>query len=160
MSKIRSQENSAPSNRAIENMIQQHDIILFDAICVLCNAWTEFLIKYDVDARFKLASVQSDTGQAILKYYQMPTDHFDTMLVVKNGQMYTESTAFLKVIEDLGQPFSSLKVGYVMPKLLRDFLYRRVAFNRYRLFGKMQHCTLPSAENKQHFLENVVNGKI
>jgi predicted DCC family thiol-disulfide oxidoreductase YuxK len=72
--------------------------------------------------------------------------------------MYTESTAFLKVIEDLGQPFSSLKVGYVMPKLLRDFLYRRVAFNRYRLFGKMQHCTLLSAENKQHFLENVING--
>ncbi len=158
MSKISTENHIALSKDSIEHIIQQHDIVLFDAICVLCNAWTEFLIKYDVDARFKLASVQSNLGQAILKYYQMPTDHFDTMLVVKNGQMYTESTAFLKVIEGLGQPFSSLKIGYVMPKLLRDFLYRRVAFNRYRLFGKMQHCTFPSAENKKHFLEHVTNG--
>lgn len=158
MSKISTKNHIALTKDSIEQIIQQHDIVLFDAICVLCNTWTEFLIKYDIGARFKLASVQSDLGQAILKFYQMPTDHFDTMLVVKNGQMYTESTAFLKVIEDLGQPFSSLKVGYVMPKLLRDFLYRRVAFNRYRLFGKMQHCTLLSAENKQHFLENVING--
>ena len=160
MSKISTENHIALTKDNIEQIIQQHDIVLFDAICVLCNAWTEFLIKYDIDARFKLASVQSDLGQSILKYYQMPTDHFDTMLVVKNGQMYTESTAFLKVIEDLGQPFSSLKVGYVMPKLLRDFLYRRVAFNRYRLFGTTDHCILPSVENKQHFLENVVNGKI
>ena len=157
MSKISTENHIALTKDNIEQIIQQHDIVLFDAICVICNAWAKFLIKHDPRAQFKLASVQSPLGEAILKYYQMPTDHFDTMLVVKNGQMYTESTAFLKVIEDLGQPFSSLKVGYVMPKLLRDFLYRRVALNRYQLFGTTDHCILPSAE-KQHFLENVING--
>lgn len=82
----------------IEEIIQQYDIILFDEICVLCNAWAKFLIQHDTQARFKLASVQSPLGQAILNYYQMPTEHFDTMLVIKNGQASLESTAFLKVI--------------------------------------------------------------
>ncbi len=147
-------ENNAVS---IEKIIQQHNIVLFDALCVLCHGWTKFLIKNDIEARFKLCSVQSDLGQAILEYYQMPTDHFDTMLVVKNGDMYTESTAFLKVIEDLRLPFSSLKIGYLMPRLIRDFLYRRVALNRYRLFRKMEYCALPSADNKHHFLENFID---
>ena len=42
----------------IEDIIQQHDIILFDAICVLCNGWAKFIIQYDKHAQFKLASVK------------------------------------------------------------------------------------------------------
>lgn len=144
----------------IEEIIQKHDIILFDEICVLCNGWAKFLIKHDTDAKFKLASVQSPLGQAILKYYQMPTDHFDTMFVIKNGHVYSESTAFLKVIEDIKFPFYLLKIGYLAPRFLCDFLYRRVALNRYQLFGTTNSCLLPSIENKQHFLENAVHGNI
>lgn len=140
----------------IEKIIQQYDIVLFDEICVLCNGWAKFLIQHDMQARFKLASVQSALGQEILKYYAMPTDHFDTMFVIKNAQLYSESTAFLKVIQEIKFPFSILKIGYVIPKFIRDFLYRRVALNRYRLFGKTDHCLLPSVQNKKHFLENVV----
>jgi predicted DCC family thiol-disulfide oxidoreductase YuxK len=95
----------------IEEIIQQHDIILFDEICVLCNGWAKFLIKYDTQAQFKLTSVQSPLGQDILRHYQMPTEQFDSMLVIKNGQAYSESTAFLKVIESLGRPFFIFKNG-------------------------------------------------
>ena len=52
----------------IEDIIQQYDIILFDAICVICNGWAKFLIKYDQHAKFKLVSAQSPLGEAILKY--------------------------------------------------------------------------------------------
>lgn len=141
----------------IQRMTQQYDIVLFDEVCVLCNTWAQFLIQHDQHAQFKLASVQSPLGQAILKYYQMPTEHFDTMLVVKNGQMYTESTAFLQVIQDIHFPFSVGKIGYVIPKSIRDFLYRRVALNRYRLFGTTETCILPSKSNQKHFLENIVH---
>lgn len=148
--------NPQQQNVEIATLIQQHDIVLFDAICVLCNGWAKFLLRHDTASRFKLASVQSPLGQEILKYYQMPTDHFDTMLVIKNGQLFTESTATLKVIEELGFPFSSSKIGYLIPKFLRDFLYRRIALNRYTLFGTTDHCLLPSKENRQHFLENII----
>ena len=74
----------------IEAIIQQHDIILFDEICVLCNGWAKFLIKYYTLAQFKLTSVQSPLGQDILRHYQMPTEQFDSMLVIKNGLWDTQ----------------------------------------------------------------------
>ncbi|WP_445117002.1 thiol-disulfide oxidoreductase DCC family protein [Acinetobacter sp. WZC-1] len=141
----------------IEAIIQQHDIILFDEICVLCNGWAKFLIKYDTQAQFKLTSMQSPLGQDILRYYQMPTEYFDSMLVIKNGQAYSESTAFLKVIESLGLPFSCLKMGYLIPRFIRDFLYRQIAFNRYRLLGTTDQCLFISSRHQQHFLEYAVD---
>ncbi len=140
----------------IEDIIQQYDIILFDAICVICNGWAKFLIKYDKPAKFKLVSAQSPLGEAILKYYAMSTEHYSTMLVIKDGQLYTESTALLKVMQHLGLPFSLMNSGYLIPRFIRDFLYRRVALNRYQLFGTTNNCLLPSAENKSHFLEHAI----
>ena len=146
----------------IDSITQQHDIILFDAICVICNGWAKFLIQHDQHQKFKLASVQSPLGEAILKHYGMSTEHYSTMVVILNGQRYLESMALLKVMQHLGLPFSLMNSGYLMPRPLRDFLYRRIALNRYQLFGTTDQCLLPSAENKQHFLESVVyiNGEI
>lgn len=137
----------------LEKLLQQHNIILFDEVCVLCNGWVRFLLKYDQIPTFKIASVQSPIGQQILAYYQMPLDHYDTMLTVYHGQFYTESTAFLKVMQHLGFPFSFVAIGLVVPNSIRDFFYKIIAHNRYQLFGKTNQCAVPSAQNKQHFLE-------
>ena len=117
----------------VQQLIQQHDIILFDAICVVCNRWANFLIRNDQQLKFKLASAQSELGVAILQHYGMSTTHYTTMIVIINGQLYTESTALLKVMQHLGLPFSIMNAGYFIPRPIRDFLYRRVALNRYQL---------------------------
>lgn len=140
----------------IEHIIQQHDIILFDAICVVCNGWAKFLIKHDRKSKFKLVSAQSPLGEEILQHYSMSTTHYTTMVVILNGQLYTESTALLKVMQHLGLPFSVMNLAYLVPSSIRDFLYRRVALNRYQLFGTTDNCLLPSAENKSHFLEHAI----
>ena len=140
----------------IESMIHTHDIILFDAVCVICNGWAKFLIKYDKNIQFKLVSAQSALGTALLEYYEMSTEHYTTMVVVKDGVLYTESTALLKVMQHLGLPFSLMSAGYLIPRPIRDFLYRLVALNRYKLFGKTNSCLIPSSENKRHFLEDVI----
>jgi predicted DCC family thiol-disulfide oxidoreductase YuxK len=140
----------------IATIIQKHDIILFDAVCVICNSWAKFLIKYDQHSKFKLVSAQSALGEQILHYYGMSTTHYTTMVVILNGQRYTESTALLKVMQHLGLPFSLMNAGYLLPRPIRDFLYRRIALNRYQLFGTTNNCLLPSAENKSHFLEHAI----
>ncbi len=143
-------------SKNIEDIIQSHDIILFDAVCVICNGWAKFLIKYDKKIQFKLVSAQSELGTALLKHYQMSTEHYTTMVVIKDGKLYTESTALLKVMQHLGFPFSLMNAGYFIPRFIRDFLYRLVALNRYKLFGKTDSCPIPSHENKRHFLEEAV----
>ena len=143
-------------SKNIEDIIQSHDIILFDTVCVICNGWAKFLIKYDKKIQFKLVSAQSELGTALLKHYQMSTEHYTTMVVIKDGKLYTESTALLKVMQHLGFPFSLMNAGYFIPRFIRDFLYRLVALNRYKLFGKTDSCLIPSHENKCHFLEEAV----
>ena len=143
--------------KLINDILQQHDIILFDAVCVICNAWAHFLLRHDPQAKFKLASVQSPIGEKILKHYGMSTTHYSTMVVILNEELYTESTALLKVMQHLGLPFSMMNAGYFIPRPIRDFFYRRVALNRYQLFGTTNNCIIPSADNKQHFLEYLVN---
>ncbi|OTG84296.1 thiol-disulfide oxidoreductase [Acinetobacter sp. ANC 5054] len=137
----------------IKVLIQDHDIILYDAVCVICSGWAKFLIKYDKSIQFKLVSAQSPLGVQLLEHYQMSTELYTTMVVVKDQVLYTESTALLKVMQHLGLPFSLMNFGYLMPRPIRDFLYRRVALNRYALFGTTNQCLIPSAENRKHFLE-------
>ena len=42
--------------------------------------------------------------------------------------------------------------GYALPKRLRDPLYRWVARNRYRWFGRRAQCFVPSATDHELFL--------
>ena len=136
--------------------IQQHDsVILFDGVCKLCNAWSNFIITYDVDKRFKLASVQSDEGKAILRHFGYPTDVYETMLVVEGTVCFEKSDAFFAVIKKLNYPWKLLTVFRVIPIPVRNWLYDRVALNRYQLFGKYDYCTLPTQDHDGRYL----NGK-
>ena len=128
-------------------------VILFDGVCKLCNVWSQFIIKVDTQQRFKLCSVQSPEGRNILRHFEMPTDHFDTMLYVEGNQCYDKSDAFLNVINKLGLPWRLLYLFKIIPKGLRNWLYDRIALNRYNLFGKYDSCLLPTKENENRFLK-------
>jgi predicted DCC family thiol-disulfide oxidoreductase YuxK len=129
-------------------------VILFDGICKLCNIWSKFIIKHDNRQRFKLCSVQSPEGQSILEYFNMPTDYFDTMLYVEGNQYFDKSDAFLNVVNKLGFPWRILYVFKIIPSGIRNWLYDRVALNRYSLFGKYDSCMMPDKENDNRFLKN------
>jgi len=128
-------------------------VILFDGVCKLCNVWTQFIVKVDTQQRFKLCSVQSPEGQSILNHFKMPTDHFDTMLFVEGNQYSDKSDAFLNVVNKLGFPWRLLYIFKVLPKGIRNWLYDRIARNRYYLFGQYDTCMLPSKENENRFLK-------
>ena len=138
----------------LEQLIQTHNIILFDGVCVLCSAWANFMIQHDPQYQFKLVSAQSKLGQQLLSTYQLPTDHFETMVLLEQGQLYTESTAFLRIIQRVDFPYSILKYGKVIPKAVRDFAYRRIALNRYWLFGQTEQCYVVTPDIQQHFLSD------
>lgn len=127
-------------------------IILFDGVCKLCNAWCNFIIKYDKHHVFKLTAMQSDTGLAVLKYLKQPTDHFETMLYIENNIVYEKSTAFIKVVEHLPYPVKLLFLLKLIPNFIRDFIYDRIALNRYKLFGKYKECRLPKKDHGSHNL--------
>ena len=138
------------------NVDENDCVILFDGVCKLCNVWSKFIIKYDNQRHFKLCSVQSPEGQSILAHFSMPTDHFDTMLYVEGKQYFDKSDAFLNVVNKLGFPWRILFVFKIIPTAIRNWLYDRIALNRYSLFGKYDSCMMPNKENDDRFLNKKV----
>lgn len=132
-----------------------HDsVILFDGVCKLCNAWSNFIIRYDIDKKFKLASVQSEEGQDILRHFGYPTDVYETMLVVEGARCYEKSEAFFAVVRKLRFPWKILLCFRLLPLSLRDWLYLRIALNRYRWFGRYDYCSLPDPDHESRYLKS------
>jgi predicted DCC family thiol-disulfide oxidoreductase YuxK len=139
--------------KVISDAIENDRIILFDGVCKLCSAWSKFLIKYDKSHEFKLCSVQSAEGKAILDYFGYPEDYCETMLLVDGAKSFEKSEAFFKVMNGLGWPWKAITIFKVLPLNIRDWLYDRIALNRYALFGKYEYCLFPSADHNGRFLD-------
>jgi len=139
-------------NKLPPNVSDGDQIILFDAVCKLCNGWSRFIIRFDKEHRFKLCSVQSEQGRAILQWFDYSLDQFETMLLVQDGRAIAKSNAFLEVVRQLPLPWSLISVLKVFPQVIRDWCYDRIALNRYVLFGKYNYCILAPADHKQRFL--------
>ena len=96
--------------------------------------------------------MQSEKGQDILNHLKLPTDKYESMLYIEEHCVYKKSTAFLKIIQQLPFPIRILIILKYTPKYFRDFLYDKIANNRYKLFGKFDKCMLPKEEHKHRFL--------
>jgi predicted DCC family thiol-disulfide oxidoreductase YuxK len=100
--------------------------------------------------------MQSTQGQSILKHFSLATEHFDTMLYVQGNQLFDKSDAFLNIVKELGLPWRLFYVFKILPKSIRNWLYNRIALNRYLLFGKYESCMLVSKEDEHRFLKGKV----
>lgn len=82
----------------------------------------------------------------------MPLTEFETVLLFKDQQLFTRSTAALQIAAELKWPWKVLRVFLWLPSWLRDPLYVLVAKNRYRLFGQRQTCRVPTSAEKEKIL--------
>ncbi len=141
------------NNELPPNISKTDNVILFDGVCKLCNAWSNFIIKHDQQYLFKLCSVQSEAGKKILVHFGFPADFYETMLFVEGNKCYKQSDAFFKVVAKLGYPWKAACLFWLIPKPIRNWMYDRIALNRYRLFGKYDYCSLPAADHEARYLD-------
>jgi predicted DCC family thiol-disulfide oxidoreductase YuxK len=127
-------------------------IILFDGVCNLCNDAVQFVIKHDPAAKFKFASLQSDYGQAKLKAFNLLSNNLNSFVYLDNGQAFTASTAALKVAKQLRGPVKLLYGFIIVPRFIRDAVYKLIARNRYQWFGKKNECMVPAPSLNNRFL--------
>lgn len=126
-------------------------IVLFDGECLLCEGSVQFIIKRDPELHFRFAALQSEIGQRYLAQGpQLPADSF---ILIEQGQYYASSTAALRVVKRLKGLWPLLYVFIIIPPPLRNAVYRWVARNRYRWFGKRDACMMPTPEMRRHFLQ-------
>jgi predicted DCC family thiol-disulfide oxidoreductase YuxK len=134
-------------------------IVLYDGVCGLCNRSVQFLLKHDKQARFRFASLQSDFAGKVLGRHGLDPKDLDTVHVVENYDQPDErvlqrSDAVLRAGRELGGFWgASSSVARVIPRPLRDLVYKLVATNRYRVFGKYDACMLPDPNQRSRFLD-------
>ncbi len=126
-------------------------IILFDGECNFCDQSVQFIIKRDPKGYFKFASLQSKIGKELLNKYNAPKD-IDSFVLIEDNYCYFKSSAALRVCKNLRGAWKLLYVFLVLPKTFRDFFYEKIAKNRYKWFGKIESCRIPSPEERKRFL--------
>ena len=127
--------------------------VFFDGVCNLCNRSVNFLISKDKKEVLKFASLQSEYAQNTIPKELLNRENLDTIIVYSDGQFYDRSNAVLKLCKILGGGFYVFLIGYLIPRFIRDGLYRFIATNRYRWFGRQSQCRVPTPDLKERFLE-------
>ena len=133
--------------------IMREKIILFDGICNLCNGSVIFVLKHEKDSTFRFASIQSVTGQELLKWCRLPSDYSEAVIYIDKGKVHSGSTAALKSGQGLLSPWSVLaSIGLIVPRFIRDWVYGQIARRRYRWFGRKDVCMVPTENLRARFL--------
>jgi predicted DCC family thiol-disulfide oxidoreductase YuxK len=133
-------------------MSESHPVIVFDALCVLCSANAQFVLRHDRKGRFRLAAMQGETGIALYKRFGIDPSSPETLIVVSGGTALRNSDAVLAIWSGLGWPWKGLAMLRLIPRPLRDFIYLLIARNRYRLFGKRDTCWVPNPDQAERIL--------
>jgi predicted DCC family thiol-disulfide oxidoreductase YuxK len=127
-------------------------LVVFDGVCVLCSGFAKFVLKRDKTFAFRLTTAQSALGQALYRHYGLDTETFETNLVIADGRAHGKLDSVAVTGERLGGSWRALGLLRLLPRGLADWLYDRVAQNRYALFGRREHCMLPLPQWRERFL--------
>ena len=128
-------------------------IILFDGVCNLCNGFVRFVIRRDDRNVFRFGSLQSDGAKKLLKPFGSEHLELTSIVLLDGGNISTGSDAVLKIARELRGMWSLLYAFIIVPKIIRDSVYRLVARYRYRVFGKRDSCMIPTPELRNKFIE-------
>jgi predicted DCC family thiol-disulfide oxidoreductase YuxK len=128
-------------------------VIVFDGVCHLCTGFAKFVIGHDHAERFLFMAAQSPRGETLYRRLGLKTDDLETNLLILDGRVYTELDAFIEISRRFGGLWRLTPSLYALPRPIRDWLYLRIARNRYRWFGKRDICFMPTPELSARFLD-------
>lgn len=134
---------------------ENKSIILFDGVCNLCNSSVQFILKKDKKNKFLFASLQSDAAKNILLHKNnenLIKGDLNTIYLIKDNVTHSESTAILLILKQLRLPYNLLYIFIIIPKFIRNYLYKIISKNRYKWFGKKDSCMVPKKEYLDKFL--------
>lgn len=128
-------------------------VVLFDGLCGVCDSMVRFILKRDKKDKFRFAALQSHAGRAIVVNHGGDPDKVTTLYVIReDGRMLVRGRAALFVARELGGIWRLSAVFSIIPTRMLDWAYDVFAKNRYRWFGELDSCVVPSPETRQKFL--------
>lgn len=133
-------------------MTSEAPVWLFDGVCVLCSRSVAFLLLHERDHLVRFVSIQSIEGQLLARRHGLDPSDPESFLFIDHNVALAASDGLYALAAHLKAPMRWLRLLVVVPKPLRDWVYYRIARNRYRLFGKMETCLVPPPAQRDRFV--------
>lgn len=137
-------------------------LVIFDGHCGFCNGSVRWFLRRDTQARLRFVPSQSPkVAELLARHGFAPSDLEtgpDTILVVRdafgpNEQVLTRTDATVAMLNELSRPWPSIaRIFGWIPRAIRDLGYRLVARWRYRIWGRLDSCPLPTPAERGRFL--------
>jgi len=131
-------------------------LVLFDGVCGFCDDAVQWLIQRDSQARLHFAPLQGTTAAALRRRHPRLPDDLDSMVYVDASdgreRVYLRSEAVFRVCAELDSAPRWLVWLSRLPRPLAELGYRVFARLRYRLFGRLDACRIPTPEQRARFL--------
>lgn len=119
-------------------------VVFFDGKCGLCYRSMKFFQSIDVERRLGFAELEGEAGQELRQRHPELADVDSVVLVEgwKTGDevVRTHSSAVLHIFKHIGGIWFIFYLGIVIPRVIRDRIYRWVARNRRKWFGGPEAC--------------------
>jgi predicted DCC family thiol-disulfide oxidoreductase YuxK len=126
------------------------DLIVYDAQCILCSSFVNFVVKHDRRRRFRLVAAQSAFGRSLYVNTGLSSDALETNLTIVNGRTHTKLGAFAAAMNAIGWPWIP-SLARLVSWSVNDFPYDRVARNR--LVFNRGRCPVPTADMLARLVE-------
>lgn len=127
-------------------------LVIFDGICNLCNGAVQWIIRRDPTMNIRFVALQSPKAQQILRNHGINGHTIESIIVIDTERVYSESDAALRICRYLRWPWPIIYHLRIIPRPWRDAIYRWIARNRYRWFGKRVQCMIPTPTQQNRFL--------
>lgn len=128
-------------------------ITVMDGECALCSFGARMIARFDRKAQFRICPGQTALGAALLGHYGLKPDDPESWLLIMDGRAYGSLDAMIRVGQTVGGVGHVLRVLRILPRGLQDWIYRRIARNRYAMFGRGDMCALPDAQLRKRLLQ-------
>ena len=127
-------------------------ILLFDGYCNFCNAWVRLIVRRDTAKNILFTPLQSSVGRKMLEEHKIDVNYTESLVFFEEERFSVSSTAALRIYSYLNGWERHLKILTVLPRPLRDAVYRFFAKYRYKWFGRREQCMVPTTELRERFL--------
>ena len=118
-------------------------LLVMDGNCALCSGAARWIAKHDRHDKVRIAPVQSVLGTALMQHYQLDPADPATWLMIEQGRAYGSLGAILRFGRMLHPVFLLAQPLGWLPRFVQDWLYARMARNRYSMFGTADLCAMP-----------------
>lgn len=122
-------------------------VVFFDGECAFCSRSIRLLARLDRHDRIRLSPLQGPfAAEKGLARYASEAEGSMVVFRESDAAVFTHSSGVLEMARALGFPWNLFALFALVPKGIRDGLYKWIAANRYRWFGRADTCQMPGGE--------------